>query len=113
MCHRVVIIRNGRIVAMEEVGELKGRSLHIVEVTFAEPAPVEAFDLPGVRVLRRDGNLVHVEVRSNLDAALKAIARYAVVDLRTEQPSLEDVFLAYYEGREEAQPGAGGVSAAS
>jgi hypothetical protein len=38
-----------------------------------------------------------------VDAAIKAIARYEVVDLRTEQPNLEDVFLAYYSaGGEEA-----------
>lgn len=96
MCQSVVIIRAGRIVAVEEVAALKGRSLHILEVTFAAPVPADAFALPGVRELRRDGSLVHLEVRSNLDGALKAIARYPVADLRTEQPSLEEVFLAYY-----------------
>ena len=96
LCHRVAILRRGRLVAVEDVGNLKGRSLHVIEVTFAQPVPEHAFDLPGVQELRRDGELVHLQVRSNLDAALKAIARYRVVDLRTEQPSLEDVFLAYY-----------------
>ena len=42
-------------------------------------------------------SLVHLEVRDNLDGALKAIARFRVVDLRTEQPSLEQIFLAYYQ----------------
>jgi len=98
MCHRVAIIREGRIVAVEEVAALKGRSLHIIEVTFAAPVPPDAFRLAGVREVQRNGSTVHIEVRDNLDAALKAIARYPVIDLRTEQPSLEEIFLAYYQG---------------
>jgi ABC-2 type transport system ATP-binding protein len=96
MCHRVGFIRNGRIVAVEDVGELKGRALHLVEVTFASDTPPDAFELPGIRVVRRDDRVVHFEVRTNLDGLLKAIARYTVEDLRTEQASLEDIFLAYY-----------------
>ncbi|HEY7466683.1 MAG TPA: ABC transporter ATP-binding protein [Dehalococcoidia bacterium] len=96
MCHRVGFIRNGRIVAVEDVGELKGRALHLVEVTFAADVPPDEFDLPGIRVVRHDGSVVHFEVRSNLDGLLKAIARHKVEDLRTEQASLEDIFLAYY-----------------
>lgn len=106
ICHRVGIIRDGRMVAVEDVGAVKGRSLHIIEVTFAEPVPAGVFDLPGVREVRRDGTLIHLEVRDQLDAALKAIARYGVLDLRTEQPSLDQVFLSYYQepARQTADP---------
>lgn len=40
--------------------------------------------------------MVHLQARDGIDAVIKVIAQYPVVDLRTEQPSLEDVFLAYY-----------------
>jgi ABC-2 type transport system ATP-binding protein len=105
--HRVGIIRNGRMVAVEEVASLKGRSLHMIEISFGEHVPEGAFDMPGVTELRRDGNLVHLEVRDNLDAALKAIAGFRVVDLRTEQPSLEQIFLAYYQAEQPDALGAG------
>jgi ABC-2 type transport system ATP-binding protein len=97
MCQRVAFIRRGGIVAVEDVRELKQRSLHILEVTFGQPIPAHAFDLPGVREARHDGNTLRFEVSSNLDLLLKAVTRYAVVDLRTEQASLDDVFLAYYQ----------------
>jgi ABC-2 type transport system ATP-binding protein len=97
MCERVAIIRAGKIVAVEDVAALKSRSLHVIEVTFEAPPELGYFDLPGVRVVRTDGHTLQLEVRDNLDQALKAIARHTVVDLRTEQPSLEEVFLAFYQ----------------
>jgi ABC-2 type transport system ATP-binding protein len=105
LCHRVAFLRSGRLVSVEDVARLKGRSLHLVEVTFVSPPPPAVFDLPGVREVERHGATVHLEVREHLDAALKAIARHEVLDLRTEQPSLEQIFLAYYEGGRD-EPGA-------
>jgi ABC-2 type transport system ATP-binding protein len=105
LSHAVAIIRSGLIVAVEDIARLKGRSVHILEVTFAEPPPADLFALPGVRELRRDGNTVHVQSRDSLDAVVKAIGRHRVVDLRTEQPSLEDIFLAYYSGTESEEKG--------
>ncbi len=106
VCHRVAILRRGRLVAVEDVANLKGHSLHFVEVTFLGNVPSNAFSVPGVSIVRRDGQVVRFQVQSNLDALIKGLARYQVVDLRTEQPSLEDVFLTYYQDtpgkREEA-----------
>ncbi len=105
LSHAVAIIRQGKIVAVEDIARLKSRSVHVLEVTFAEPPPVELFALPGVRELRRDGSTVRIQALDGLDAAIKAIAAYRVVDLRTEQPSLEDFFLAHYadETRQEEE----------
>jgi ABC-2 type transport system ATP-binding protein len=94
----VAIIREGKVVAVEDIARLKGRSVHVVEVTFAQAPPASAFALPGVKEVHRDGNMVHLQARDGIDALLKAIARYTVVDLRTEQPSLEQIFMAYYAG---------------
>lgn len=96
ICHRVGIIRAGRLVAVEEVATLKGRALHIIEVSFAEAVPEQAFAVPGLDVLQHDDNRVRLQVRDHLDDAIKLIARYPVVDLRTEQASLEEIFLTYY-----------------
>ncbi len=97
ICKRVGIIRGGKLVAVEEVADLKGRSVHLIEVTFDRPVPEDAFALPGVTVLDHNGATVRLQVRGQLDEVVKALARFPVVDLRTEQPSLEDVFLPYYE----------------
>jgi ABC-2 type transport system ATP-binding protein len=107
LCNRAAFLRNGRLVAVEEIGAVKGRSLHMLEVTFASPVEPDEIAVPGVKVIEAHGPFLRFEVRSNLDGLLKQIARYEVVDLRTEQPSLEDVFRVHYEGGEAAEVGAG------
>ena len=82
-------------------------------MTFAEAPPPGLFDIPGVRVLHRDGLTMRVQAQNAIDAVLKAVATQDVLDLRTEQPSLEDVFLGYYarrvtQRRHEASPAAVG-----
>ena len=71
-----------------------------------EPPP-DLFALPGVQELRRDGNMVHLQAREGIDSVIKAIARYPVLDVRTEQPSLENIFLAYYSADAPATPAGG------
>ena len=105
LSHAVAIIRAGEIVAVEDVGAMKSRAVHVVEVTFAEEPPLHAFSaLPGVTELQRQGPLVRLQSHDGIDALVKRIAQYSVVDLRTEQPSLEDAFLAFYSGDRDAQP---------
>jgi ABC-2 type transport system ATP-binding protein len=96
MCHRVAFIRHGSLVAVEDVGELRGRALHILELTFVGEAPEALWSIPGVKRLKGEGQTVRLEVQANLNDVLQVVARHPVVDLRTEQPSLEDIFLAYY-----------------
>jgi beta-exotoxin I transport system ATP-binding protein len=94
---RVGIIREGRIVAIEEVGALRGRSVHELEVRFAEPVPREALEsVAGVRSVRLEGPVAHILVEGPLDPLIKELARHVVVDLRSHEPDLEDVFLSYY-----------------
>jgi beta-exotoxin I transport system ATP-binding protein len=106
LCHRAAFLRQGRLVAVEDIGAVKGRSLHMIEVTFASPVEPADLQVPGVNVVEARGPVLRLEVRSNLDGLLEQIARHEVVDLRTEQPSLEDVFRVHYEGSEAAEAGA-------
>ena len=50
----------------------------------------------------RSGESVRCSVRGPVDSVLKAAARYEVVDLRSHEPGLEELFLEYYPTAEEA-----------
>ncbi len=101
LCDRVGIIREGRLVDLVEVASLKERALRRLEVRFASPPPLDAFsDVPGILDLRVDGSVFHCTVKGNMDAVIKTIARYEVVNVISHEPSLEEVFLTYYGGGE-------------
>ena len=97
LCDRVGIIREGRLVAVEDVGDLKARAIRTLDIRFARPVPGEAFaGLPGVQRIEVQGDLVHLTVAGHLDAVVKAAARYEVVDITSNEPTLEQVFLTFY-----------------
>jgi ABC-2 type transport system ATP-binding protein len=97
VCDRVGIIRNGRLVAVEDVGELKAKALRTVEFHFASPVPTELFErLPGVDEVEAVGDVVRCSVTGALDAVIKTAARFSVVDVSTHQSTLEDAFLTFY-----------------
>ena len=103
IAHRVAIIREGRLVAVEEVAHLKTLRERRMEVILHEPAPPELFSaLDGVRVvsLEPGGTRIELAVRGKLGPLLRILSEIPVDDLTFGPPDLEDVFLHYYSGRE-------------
>jgi ABC-2 type transport system ATP-binding protein len=109
LCDRVAIIREGRLVAVEDVGDLKAHAVRTISIHFARPVPAPAFDrLPGVREVLAQGDVLHVTVAGPVDAVVKQAACHDVVDLESHEPSLEDIFLTFY-GEGGGEPEVGGA----
>ncbi len=103
LAEQVAIIRHGRVVEVAEPSTLIRRALRRVHVRFREPVdPAPLTNLPGVTLLtQEDGRLLTLQVQGTMDELLRALATMPVLDLDTERPSLEEVFLAYYADEEE------------
>ena len=100
-CTRVAIIREGRLVRVGSVAELKDIKRHEVIITFADAVPVAAFSgLAGVEQVEAlgDGRTLRVAVSGSPDAVVKVAAQHPIVSLTGNEPSLEDIFLRFYEG---------------
>ena len=100
-CTRVGIIREGRLVKVGGVHDLRDIKRYEITISFAQQVPVEAFaQLEGVAGVERlnDGRGLRLAMQGSADAVIKAAAHYPVVSLTSYEPSLEDVFLRYYEG---------------
>jgi ABC-2 type transport system ATP-binding protein len=111
VCDRVGIIREGELVRLDAVNALKDLRHHTVEITFAGPAPLDAFTaLPGVSAVTAptEGNVAHLAVQGDLGEVLRVAVAHGAVNLTTHEPSLEDIFLRYYDG---SQPGSGAPAA--
>ena len=100
-CTRVGIIRDGRLVRVGDVAEVKAIKRYEMTITFASAVPAETFTtLDGVIAVEalNHGHGVHLAMQGPADAVVKAAARHPVVSLTSVEPSLEDIFLRYYEG---------------
>jgi ABC-2 type transport system ATP-binding protein len=94
---RVGIIRAGRLVAVERLDDLRRKSLHHVQVTFAQPVDASSFVMDGVQDLDVHGvQLSCAASQAALDPLFRAVTRHHVVDLSCEEASLDDTFLAFY-----------------
>ena len=103
LADRVAIIRDGVIVEEAQPGKLVSMAMRRIWVRFLEevdPSPLS--NVKGVTLLSQSNGLrIHLQVDGELDALIKALALLPVSDVEIERPSLEEIFLAYYE----ADPG--------
>jgi polyether ionophore transport system ATP-binding protein len=102
LCDRVGILREGRLVEMGTLAEMRHLSAVSVEATFGGVPP----DLAGVAGVKRavvDGRHVHLEVQGPIEPLVDALAGTGVRELLSREPSLEELFLAQY-GPDSAAP---------
>jgi ABC-2 type transport system ATP-binding protein len=100
---RVGIIREGRIVEVATLRELRARAVREFEVSFDEDVPVSAFAaLPNLTDVRMSGRTLSCRVTGSVDPFIKAVARYNVANFASQGADLEALFLAYYRGGADA-----------
>ena len=97
VCDHVGIIRRGRLVSVAGLDELHHLRIHHVEIEFAGAPPLDAIKgAEGVTEVRVDGSRLRCKVRGGFEPLLTAIAGRGVLNLVSEEPSLEELFLSYY-----------------
>ncbi len=86
-----------------ETAALLNRSMRQVRIRFQKPTKAdELYKLPGVELIAKDDDMgMLLQVEGQMDALIKALAKHPVSDFETERTSLEKIFLAYYEGKED------------
>ena len=104
VCDRVAMIRQGKIVTVDTIENLKARAVRKLEIRFAGNVPKETFiGIPGVRdVVVRD-NMLNCNVTGSLNMLVKIAAQFEVISIVSNEPSLEDIFLALYEDQNDVK----------
>jgi ABC-2 type transport system ATP-binding protein len=111
LCDRVGILREGRLVEMGTLEELRHLSALTVEATF-DGVPPDLADVTGVQRAVVDGRHVHLEVQGPIEPLVDALAGTGVRELLSREPSLEELFLAHY-GPDGAAPVLAGLPASA
>lgn len=96
LCSRVGIIREGSIVEISDIRALQQNNYKKVRVA-AEGLAAASFDLPGVTNMQAENGALQFFFKGDINAVLQKISAVQVVDLTIEEPTLEEIFMHYYE----------------
>ncbi len=97
VCDRVGIIREGQLIAVETIEKLKARAVRRIEIHFASAVQPEIFQhIPGVGDVVVTGHILNCKTIGSLDMLVKTAARYEVTNIVSHEPTLEEIFLTYY-----------------
>ena len=96
MCRRVGIIKEGKIIAVEDIESLRKKQLRKIQVEFAHPANIDDIDFPGVIAPQTNNNVLIFMFSGQMNDLLRLMAGHDLVDVIIEEPSLEEIFMHYY-----------------
>jgi ABC-2 type transport system ATP-binding protein len=96
LCTRVGIIREGKIVEISNIRALQQNNYKKVRIT-AEGLNPASFDLPGVTNIQTENSTVHFFFKGDINVVLQKISGIQVSDVTIEEPTLEEIFMHYYE----------------
>ncbi|SCJ88529.1 Uncharacterized ABC transporter ATP-binding protein YbhF [uncultured Eubacterium sp.] len=101
-CDRTAIIKDGKIVTIEDMASLKAKKQKSFVITFANEEERKRFQKEPFGISRAERNTATVLLSGGVDGLLKTLAGYGVRDLDVKASSLEEIFLRYY-GEEAAK----------
>ena len=98
LCHRVAIIREGEIVAIEKIRNLIENNYKRFKVETVKKIDKEYFaSTDGVSALEITDTTVSFLYRGSINIMTKLLAKLDLTDVLIEEPDLEEIFLHYYK----------------
>ncbi len=98
ICHRIAIIREGELVALETLEGLKKKKLKRLHFTLSQP--VQCPVLPGAKLVRQNNLNYEYLVEGDIQTLLQQLSTLPIKDLTFPEPDLEEVFMAFYRKEE-------------
>lgn len=98
ICDRVAIIKEGRIVDLRSIDEMRKSSYKKVSIT--TESPVADFSLSGAAKIAQDGATTTFLYSGEINALFAKLSSLPLVNADVSEPELEEIFLHYYEDGE-------------
>lgn len=97
-CKRVAIIKEGKIIQVEDIETLRKRQLKKVYIEFGNNVNKDGFSIHGIEnVLSGPGNILSFMYSGNMNELVNMLAGNEIINLMIEEPSLEEIFMHYYQ----------------
>ena len=97
-CKTVAIVREGKIVKVEDIATLRKKQLKKVRILFPEARSVAGLGIDGIGPVESgEGNNLVFLYSGDINALIAKLAGEHVDSLSIEEPPLEEIFLHYYQ----------------
>jgi ABC-2 type transport system ATP-binding protein len=98
ICKRVAIIKEGKIIQLEDIETLRKKQLKKISVEFDTQVKKEMFSMPGIEsVIPGPKNLLSFMYSGNINDIVSILSGYKIINLMIEEPSLDEIFMHYYK----------------
>ncbi|MDH5506553.1 MAG: ABC transporter ATP-binding protein [Anaerolineae bacterium] len=96
ICSRVAIIKEGSIINIQDIKSLQKDNYKKIRVEAAELDETR-FNVAGVNNLEKENGVVQFFYKGDINVITKLISAQKVADVSIEEPTLEEIFMHYYE----------------
>jgi ABC-2 type transport system ATP-binding protein len=96
LCSRVAIIKEGKMIEVADIKSLQRNNYKKVQVV-ADSFAEGCFDIPGVTNLEHMAGAVRFFYKGDPNNIIRKVADMKVSDVTIEEPTLEEIFIHYYE----------------
>ena len=93
ICDRVAIIRDGKLIALEDIETLKNKSGKTIKLKIKE----DPTKFKGPKEMKIEEGWIEFVTSDDINHWIKEIAKFTVEDLKITDLSLEDIFIRYYK----------------
>ena len=96
LCNRVAIIKDGSIIEIQDIKTLREDNYKKISI-LGDDLNKEVFNINGVTKLIKEEDRINFFYKGNINAITKAISSIKARDVNIEEPTLEEIFMHYYE----------------
>jgi ABC-2 type transport system ATP-binding protein len=98
LCKRVAIIKEGKIIQLEDIDTLRKKQLKKVHIELSDQAGKENFSISGVEnVIAGPNNILSFMYSGDLNELVRFLSGKKIINLMIEEPSLDEIFMHYYK----------------
>lgn len=103
-CDRAAIIRNGKLVAIEDMKSLRDRKKKSYQIAFKNTEEANRFKQEGYLIVEGKDNKLVVAIQGDINPFIGALSSYEVKSLDTKTETIEEIFMHFY-GKEDLTGG--------
>ena len=96
MCDRVAIIREGKLLKVESVSNLRKNNYRQVEIEYTSSEHAAHLDFEGITNASVSGSVIRFLYSGEVKRLISKINNQPIENILVEEPALEDIFMHYY-----------------